>query len=100
MLASTPSMQLHRSSIRLQVLCAWCLIGQASQALALPPPGAALAQNTLPNGRWVDHPVIPGERLTEIAARYGVTVPNLIEWNGLDADKPLLRMGQKLKVHA
>jgi murein endopeptidase len=49
-------------------------------------------------GRWVEHFVIPGERLAEIATRYAVEVARIVEWNSLDAGKPMLRVGQKLRV--
>jgi murein endopeptidase/nucleoid-associated protein YgaU len=50
--------------------------------------------------KWVRHEVIPGERLDEIAIRYGVRKDSLIRWNKLNAKKPMLRAGQKLKVYA
>ena len=34
--------------------------------------------------RWIRHRVRPRERVTQIAARYGVSASDLIEWNDLD----------------
>jgi murein DD-endopeptidase MepM/ murein hydrolase activator NlpD len=48
--------------------------------------------------RWIQHRVIPGERLAEIAERYGVAVIKILQWNALEAPKPLLRAGQKLRI--
>ncbi|HMI93359.1 MAG TPA: LysM peptidoglycan-binding domain-containing protein, partial [Polyangiales bacterium] len=89
---------MRRSWIRLWVLGSFA-IGPA-HAVALPPPSAALAQSSITSGRWVDHMVIPGERLAEIAERYAVEIARIVEWNSLDADKPSLRVGQRLRVLA
>lgn len=74
-----------------------CALGWAADATALPPQSVALTQGSL-GGRWVEHFVIPGERLAEIAERYAVEVAKIIEWNSLDSDKPMLRVGQTLRV--
>jgi beta-glucosidase-like glycosyl hydrolase len=42
------------------------------------------------------HEVKPGDTLTRIASRYGVSIEDLKAWNNLEGDKILL--GQKLKV--
>lgn len=42
------------------------------------------------------HTVVAGEVLIEVAARYGVTVPDLLAWNELDSDR--IRIGQQLVV--
>ena len=47
---------------------------------------------------WRTHVVSRGENLTEIAKRYGVTVPELMNWNELDDDQ--LLVGQKLLLPA
>ncbi len=49
---------------------------------------------------WVKHRVIPGERVAEIAKRYGVNKGALLRWNKLDARRPRLRVGQELKIWA
>ena len=68
-----------------------------SQAVAVPPPGAAMS-GALPGSRWVEHRVIPGERLQEIGERYRVEVQQILEWNGIDAGKEvMLRVGQQLQ---
>ena len=43
--------------------------------------------------------MISGERLQEIALRYGVSKKSLIRWNKLDPKRPRIRAGQKLKVY-
>jgi murein DD-endopeptidase MepM/ murein hydrolase activator NlpD len=48
--------------------------------------------------RWTEHAVIPGERLAEIAKRYGVEMAKLLEWNDLDPKKIALRAGQRLRI--
>jgi len=42
------------------------------------------------------HTVRSGDTLTEIAARYGVTVRNLLDWNNLSSSN--IRVGQRLRV--
>ncbi len=44
------------------------------------------------------HTVRRGDHLTGIAERYGVSVSNLREWNGLDGD--VIRVGQRLRLRA
>ena len=58
-----------------------------SQAVAVPPPGAAIGWQSARIARWVEHRVIPGERLQEIGERYRVEVREILEWNGIDAGK-------------
>ena len=74
------------------------LMARATPVRALPPAAAALAAGTAEAARWVQHRVIPGERLAEIADRYGVAVTKILQWNELAAPKPLLRVGQKLRI--
>jgi len=74
------------------------LLPRATPVRALPPAAAALAASTAEAARWVQHRVIPGERLAEIADRYGVAVTKILQWNELQAPKPLLRVGQKLRI--
>lgn len=50
--------------------------------------------------RWIQHVVIPGERLADIAGRYGVDPRRLALWNHLQGDNPGLRVGKSLRVHA
>jgi hypothetical protein len=47
------------------------------------------AIETLPRRRWIRHRVRPRERVTQIAARYGVLTEELIEWNELDPQEEL-----------
>jgi murein endopeptidase len=74
--------------------------------LALPaglhavPPAAAVASAAthLPTPRWVEHRVLGGERLGEIARRYEVSPEAIVRWNKLDAQRPRLRAGENLRV--
>ncbi|GEM_PF-835255 len=52
-----------------------------------------------PKRVWVRHEVIPGERLDEIATRYGISRKSVIRWNKLNAKNPRLRSGQTLKIY-
>lgn len=60
---------------------------------------ASLSQavfTTVPSGRTFYYTAKKGDRLTAIAARYGVTTQELKSWNGLGKDT--LAVGQKLRV--
>jgi len=60
---------------------------------------ASLSQavfTTVPSGRTFYYTAKRGDRLTTIAARYGVTTQELKSWNGLTTDA--LVSGQKLRV--
>lgn len=70
----------------------------ASQAGAVPPPAAIGTANLSAVARWIQHRVIPGDRLQEISERYAVAVQQICEWNGIDLEKPLLRTGQQLRI--
>lgn len=48
----------------------------------------------------VEHVVIPGERLAQIAARYGVSPALVARDNGLDPARPRLVIGRSLSVRA
>lgn len=56
------------------------------------------ATQTLEHPKWIKHDVTPRERLTQIAARYGVLPRQLRHWNELDSDE--LEPGDVLRVHA
>ncbi|MDD9934503.1 MAG: penicillin-insensitive murein endopeptidase [Myxococcales bacterium] len=65
-------------------------------SIALAPPAAADPPG---GGRtWVEHRVLPGERLSEIAARYAVDEEAILRDNGLP--RRSLRAGGTLRVHA
>lgn len=49
---------------------------------------------------WIRHVVTPRERLSQIAARYGVKRDDLVEWNKLDSKRAKLRTGTRLRVLA
>lgn len=48
--------------------------------------------------RWIRHEVVPRERLSEIAVRYGVEADHIKEWNKLQSSR--LKRGQKLRIRA
>lgn len=47
---------------------------------------------------WVDHKVIPGDTVEEVAKRYGVTAANVARWNGIKADAPIPFKKKSLRV--
>ncbi|TPV94543.1 MAG: LysM peptidoglycan-binding domain-containing protein [Myxococcales bacterium FL481] len=55
---------------------------------------------TLAPSRWIRHEVQPGERLAELAKRYGTTPGEIARWNRLSRRRPGLRVGQPLKIKA
>ncbi len=59
------------------------------------PSGGYAAQ--IPSGQYITYTVKSGDILGSIAQRYGVTVSNLKNWNGLYSDR--LRIGQKLRIY-
>jgi LysM repeat protein len=72
---------------------------RAGQRLAIRPPGMQSAPppqgETAPDGAII---VAPGQSLSGIARRHGVSVAQLREWNGLTSDT--LRAGQSLRVQS
>jgi murein endopeptidase len=80
----------------LSVACALALT--AGLARAVPPgrPNAAV-RGALPEAQWVRHSVIPGERLVEIAERYGVRARDVSRWNHL-APNEILSIGERLRI--
>jgi hypothetical protein len=50
--------------------------------------------------QWIRHRVRPRERVTQIAARYGVSASDLVEWNKLDSATVHPSGRRTLKVHA
>jgi murein endopeptidase/LysM repeat protein len=54
---------------------------------------------TLSEPKWLDHTIIPGERIDDIAARYDVSVESLVRWNKLDKKNPKLYAGRELAVY-
>jgi hypothetical protein len=50
---------------------------------------------------WVDHVVIPWERLDDVATRYGVENDDIVRWNELDTEgRRYLRSGKRLRILA
>jgi hypothetical protein len=50
--------------------------------------------------KWVRHRVLPRERVTQIAARYGVSADDVVEWNRLDPATVHPKGRRTLKIHA
>lgn len=50
--------------------------------------------------RWIEHTILPRERLTQIAARYGVTAEQLRMWNRGKLERTGRRKGKKIRVLA
>ncbi|MEM0963725.1 MAG: LysM peptidoglycan-binding domain-containing protein [Bacteroidota bacterium] len=61
-------------------------------------PAAPVAARPTPPRRPTTHRVSSGENLTQIARRYGLTVRQLRQWNGLSSD--VIRVGQRLRLRA
>lgn len=79
-----------RVAVRTLTLACWLTIVPAEPALAAPVSGATL----------VNHEVLAGERLSEIAERYGVSTSDIVRWNALDSARPIIRVGRPLKIYA
>ena len=73
---------------------------EAAAEAAAPEPPRPPAETPAPAAPSADRPayheIKPGDTLTQLSARYGVSIKDLKEWNKLDGDKILL--GQKLRV--
>jgi hypothetical protein len=52
-----------------------------------------------PTARWVNHEIVRGESLGEIAERYAVTPAEILHWNELDPNRPVFWVGERLKIH-
>lgn len=48
----------------------------------------------------MDHRILPDERLSEIAERYGVSASEIAQWNGIDSKYPRLKAYQTLHIFA
>jgi len=60
----------------------------------------ALADTTPATPPLTSHQVIPGERLAEIAERYGVSTEDIVRWNHLDPVRPIIGTARPLKIYA
>lgn len=80
------------------VLGAWC--SRPGDAFARSARSAAPAKGKQTDRRWIEHEVIPHERLDDIAARYGVSRKAIIRWNKRLRKKAWIYAGQTLKIHA
>ena len=79
----------------------WLAAGAAflgvGMAHAAPPGANAAVRGAMPEAQWVRHSVIPGERLVEIADRYGVRAAEVSRWNHLKPNE-VLSVGETLRV--
>ena len=71
---------------------------RAGQRLTVTGTPAAPAARPAAPSRPSTHTVRSGEHLTGIAARYGLSISDLREWNGLSSD--VIRVGQRLRLRA
>lgn len=60
--------------------------------------GGAAVIPTLPRRKRFKHRLVPRERVSQLAARYGVDVALLREWNGLSPQTEKMRMGARVEV--
>jgi murein endopeptidase len=79
---------------------ALCVGPLTAQTHAVPPAAAAAAAaaTSAPSERWIEHRVAPGERIAEIGDYYGVGSDDIIGWNKLDKERPMIRTGQQLRI--
>jgi murein endopeptidase len=82
------------------VASALCVGPLTAQTHAVPPAAAAggLLNTPALGERWLEHRVAPGERIAEIADLYGVGSDDVLAWNKLDKDRPMIRTGQMLRI--
>ena len=74
-------------------------VGQRLTVVGTPTaPAARPAPRAAAPSRPSSHTVRSGEHLTGIAQRYGVSISELREWNGLSSD--VIRVGQRLRLRA
>jgi murein endopeptidase/LysM repeat protein len=75
-------------------------LSQVVSVTAAPPPARILAATVSlpPSSQWVNHEIVSGERLDEIAERYAVSVGSILRWNKLDPKRPLFWIGQQLRI--
>jgi len=89
-------------TLAMLVTCAesWLFTMQVRSVRAAPPtPRVVAATLSLPsNAQWVDHEVVAGESLNEIADRYAVSASSILRWNKLDMNRPQFWPGQQLRV--
>lgn len=51
-----------------------------------------------PNGKYIYHTVEKGETLYSISHQYGLKPQEVAQYNEMPADKPTIRVGQKIKI--
>lgn len=63
-------------------------------------PSSGVVAATITSGaQWIVHEVIPGERLTDVADRYAVSVGSIQRWNNIDPKRGSDYTGVRLRVH-
>lgn len=93
----------HRAVRRISVPIAVLLGAQlfvSSPARATRAAAAAAEEASPPKRTWIKHEVIAGDLVSTVARRYGVTKKEIIRWNKLNAERPIIVTGRKLRVYA
>lgn len=89
----------HRIEALGIVVCVLSVIATCGEVHASPPATAA-TPTAAPTPPLTSHQVIPGERLSEIAERYGVSVQDIVRWNHLDPVRPIVVTAHALTIYA
>jgi murein endopeptidase len=63
------------------------------------PPSGVVAAAVPPTAQWILHEVIPGERLTDVADRYAVSIASIQRWNNIDLKRGTDYTGVRLRIH-
>ena len=87
------------ATLAMLVTCADSWLFTWSVRAAPPTPRVVAATLSLPsNAQWINHEVVFGESLNEIAERYAVSVGSILRWNKLDPNRPQFWVGEQLRV--
>jgi LysM repeat protein len=70
----------------------------AAEELFLPDEDAGSLPPNPVKRDWIMHPLAPGEKLDDVAARYEVSPALIAQWNDLNVDHPDLKAGGELKI--
>jgi hypothetical protein len=86
-----------RSVVSVSALLA-AFVVPADSLHAAPETNRVVATAAAPGTFWVNHEIIPGERLDEIADRYAVSIASILRWNNLDPNRPQFWVGETLRI--
>jgi hypothetical protein len=86
-----------RSVVSVSALLA-AFVVPADSLHAAPPTNRVVAATAAPGTFWINHEIIPGERLDEIADRYAVSIGSILRWNNLDPNRPQFWVGEQLRI--